>query len=453
MIDHFLRFADVVVDYEVVALKPCGDDIVELKFGKKIRSKAKNAGGVDVNVVEKVPFESGQFCFITLSNVSAMQSHPFNFSGGMADPYNTVHIKSMGPQSWTGQLLTLAQNMKEVNEGDASNKGNKALVDLSKIKLSMDGPYGEAFPFQRTSSILLIGGGIGITPLHSVLRTLLYLCNSENIGLPQDCPLKKIRLVWAFRNDEVLSQNSTFMHTLLQIPAASLKKKTSSGQLKSYQKGKPKIGKEGKKGKDRKVSIAKERVSASSPSTAPQGQGRTQDEDGDEWGEENLAMRGSANRKGPKHSYRAGGDEPIVEEEEYDESQIDDGEDEGLDAFDSSLSLSELGTNPATASILNGTVFEVSLYCTQGSHTGANADAGGGDAYYGKNSNNNSKKVAAAAATDAEAAGNKYSLYYHWDDSAELDEDAVQPYGTVDSDNKSAKAFAFPHQVSLTLKP
>jgi hypothetical protein len=40
------------------------------------------------------------------------------------------------------------------------------------LKVNIDGPYGLPPPFSRYSHILLIGGGIGITPLHSSLRSL-----------------------------------------------------------------------------------------------------------------------------------------------------------------------------------------------------------------------------------------------------------------------------------------
>jgi NAD(P)H-flavin reductase len=81
--------------------------------------------------------------------------------------------------------------------------------------VNVDGPYGLPFAFRQHTKILLMAGGIGITPLHSILRTLLLLSLSPE-GLGNDCCLKAVRLVWSVRDR---SQIALFKDTLERAKA------------------------------------------------------------------------------------------------------------------------------------------------------------------------------------------------------------------------------------------
>ncbi len=200
--DHMIRFTDAVKNYEVVALEACGDDVVTLSFGIKSSISGK---------IENLTFESGQYVFVNIPDISPLQSHPFNISGSMYDSSTVLHIKSCGQNTWTGQLLEMAKMIKKENEKAKRTSGK--LFQLNRLGIGIDGPYGLPFPYARCTSILLVGGGIGVTPLHSILRSLLHLSRT-NKGISKESVLRKVKLVWTFRNSKLITENAVFRDTL-----------------------------------------------------------------------------------------------------------------------------------------------------------------------------------------------------------------------------------------------
>ena len=63
------------------------------------------------------------------------------------------------------------------------------------LSICVDGPYGNSIDIQQYSHILLVAGGIGITPLHSMLRTAVLLLQQSQEG--RLGRLQCIRLVWS----------------------------------------------------------------------------------------------------------------------------------------------------------------------------------------------------------------------------------------------------------------
>ena len=218
LIDHCLRLSNSVRNFEVVGLRDVGDSIVELEFAIKRNPYAP---------LDALPFESGQYVFVNIPDISPLQSHPFNISGSSFDKTNVLHIKSCGAGTWTGDLLDLSRLVTRTNEQAAEGgqgqhgHGTKQCkpFPLQRLGITIDGPYGTGLPWMRCTNILLIGGGVGVTPLHSLLRSLLQLQQGKN-GMPHGCKLGKIRLVWTFRNEDLIAKNRMFMSTLCMIPAS-----------------------------------------------------------------------------------------------------------------------------------------------------------------------------------------------------------------------------------------
>jgi predicted ferric reductase len=220
MIDHMVRFCKMIRPIEVISLKALPHDVTEIKFGIQTNpgwSKPQDIpiGGpvekkVDVGTgVEAIHFESGQFVWLQIPEVDQMQSHPFNITCSQFDPYSTVFVKSQGENTWTGKLYELA---KVAGEAHPNNP-----YPIKNMRLFVDGPYGNRFPYEKYNSILLIAGGIGITGVHSILRTLIQICNSDK-GLPEDAILRKVRLVWVMKDPDLLYGNELLMYTLQMIP-------------------------------------------------------------------------------------------------------------------------------------------------------------------------------------------------------------------------------------------
>jgi predicted ferric reductase len=111
-------------------------------------------------------YSVGQYCFLNIPQISALEWHPFSISSAPEDDITTHHIKAMGQGQWTGKLVDFAY---EIN---ANLSSEKSLLD---IVINVDGPYGLNIPIANYSRFCFIAGGIGITPLHSYVRHL-YLC-------------------------------------------------------------------------------------------------------------------------------------------------------------------------------------------------------------------------------------------------------------------------------------
>ncbi|CAJ0912500.1 3494_t:CDS:2, partial [Entrophospora sp. SA101] len=138
--------------------------------------KAKNIVSIEAiqSGVTKVVFEynsyysAGQYMFINIPNLNPPLSwftwHPISFSSSesvqdVGDTHKaSFHMKCLG--GFTKQLYAGAQ------EGNEYGK--------AKLKLRVDGPYGKvSIDFIRYRTVILIGSGIGVTPMMSILKDLV----------------------------------------------------------------------------------------------------------------------------------------------------------------------------------------------------------------------------------------------------------------------------------------
>lgn len=105
---------------------------------------------------------------------------------------------------FTDKLHKLAQDRQHNNEQSAAEP----------LTVHVDGPYGNTiFETSRYDAVILVAGGIGITPLHGVLRFLHQLAVA-NFG-----PARRVHLVWCVREPALLR---TIEDTLLSVADQSL---------------------------------------------------------------------------------------------------------------------------------------------------------------------------------------------------------------------------------------
>jgi predicted ferric reductase len=171
-------------------------------------------------------FYAGQYAWLCVPSISPFQWHPFTISSSPSkaalEATAEFHIKDMGEGTWTGKLAAQALALTGKPEGD-----QEGLLPSSApaLVMSIDGPYGRTGHYYESTVLLLIAGGIGITPMHAILQDLLL--RASEVGTREAAkhegpsaarlPLgrvQRVHLVWAVR-DERLPQ--AFADTLLGL--------------------------------------------------------------------------------------------------------------------------------------------------------------------------------------------------------------------------------------------
>ncbi|CAL0325243.1 unnamed protein product [Lupinus luteus] len=123
-------------------------------------------------------YKSGQYMFVNCAAVSPFEWHPFSITSAPDDDYLSVHIKIVG--DWTRNLKTkFSQACRAPLNGQSGllraecMKGdNSPSNNLPKVMV--DGPYGApAQDYTQYEVVLLVGLGIGATPMISILKDMV----------------------------------------------------------------------------------------------------------------------------------------------------------------------------------------------------------------------------------------------------------------------------------------
>ena len=169
------------------------------RYPRKARIRVVSESVVEVTFckVKGFDYNAGQHLSLCIPEID-MSSHPFSIATCPRMNHGSVLIRKAG--NWTRALHHLASQQKEVS-------------------ILLEGPNGspniDIFDTTRYQSVLLLSGGIGITPIQSICNQLIY---EQSKGVRD---LKKIRCVWTDRdpvlvkNADVVRRNSS-VH--LQVP-------------------------------------------------------------------------------------------------------------------------------------------------------------------------------------------------------------------------------------------
>ncbi|KAK9810903.1 hypothetical protein WJX73_006915 [Symbiochloris irregularis] len=137
---------------------------------------------------EKFDYMGGQYMLICVPAISLWEWHPFSLSSHPSSDKVTMHIRVLG--DWTRSLYALASKTD----------------DAQPIRFFLEGPYGSLSVDIYGDSykmFLLIGGGIGITPMQSVLNHLMADVKSGR-------PIKKIWFIWSVNDSHMV--DSVLLH-------------------------------------------------------------------------------------------------------------------------------------------------------------------------------------------------------------------------------------------------
>ncbi|PON82521.1 Respiratory burst oxidase [Trema orientale] len=121
-------------------------------------------------------YSSGQYIYLNCSIISPFEWHPFSITSTPRDDYLSVHIRILG--DWTRELKRIFSEICQpprINQSGLLRADIEQVNDKTKMpRLLVDGPYGApAQDYKQYDVILLIGLGIGATPMISVLKAVL----------------------------------------------------------------------------------------------------------------------------------------------------------------------------------------------------------------------------------------------------------------------------------------
>ena len=161
---------------KVAAIKLHPSDVIEVRMQKK-----------------RFRYKPGQYLFLACPELSRFEWHPFTITSAPEEDFVSVHIRCVG--DWTrGFAKVLAP------EGSVRRKSlvlDKAVDAKGRARVKLDGPFGAASEdVFRFRVVILVGGGIGVTPFASILKSIRYRLEAGT-GLGR---LEKVYFFWTSRD-------------------------------------------------------------------------------------------------------------------------------------------------------------------------------------------------------------------------------------------------------------
>merc|ERR1712228_14667 len=142
-----------------------------------------------------------QYVFINIPNISMLQWHPFSISNPLHHSSTVFFIKNMN-RGWTQSLNKMASKLRSIEH----------------LNVAIEGPYGITLDFENYQHIVLVAGGVGITPLHNIFMTLYeQIVNSKNVRIPS------FELWWINKTAEAFSYYIDSFRTFQNNPVQSIK--------------------------------------------------------------------------------------------------------------------------------------------------------------------------------------------------------------------------------------
>ncbi|KAF3780020.1 Ferric reduction oxidase 2 [Nymphaea thermarum] len=190
MVDRFLRFLQSRQPVRLLCARVLPCHVVELTFSKRL--------GLHYNPMSTV--------FINIPTISTLQWHPFSVTSdnSLEKDELTVVIKSEG--GWSEALY---QKLSSKN------------VAVDRLEVAVEGPYGPpSIDYLRHDVLVMISGGVGITPFFSIVRHLLA----------QRTKAPRLLLVCAFKSSAELHM----LDLLLPVSLSATKISSLELQVEAY---------------------------------------------------------------------------------------------------------------------------------------------------------------------------------------------------------------------------
>ncbi|OVA20614.1 FAD-binding 8 [Macleaya cordata] len=128
--------------------------------------------------------------FLKVPSISKLQWHPFSITSSSSVDDERISVIVKGDGWWTNSLYN---TILAALDSDPHQ--------VKCLPVHVEGPYGPvSTDFLRYDSLLLVAGGIGITPFLSILQELAFIQNSKKSTLPT-----RIQLIYAVKKSEDIS--------------------------------------------------------------------------------------------------------------------------------------------------------------------------------------------------------------------------------------------------------
>ena len=143
-LDKFLRTIWTSLPSRTTVMRNRGDAVAQVRFPKNVLSRMMSRHKV------------GQYMFVNFPELSLFEWHPFSVSSGPHEDEIELHIRALGDH--TRKIVALAKT--------CAASGHAPWIRA-------DGPYGLLdFNYRRYHVLLLVGGGIGITPIVGLMKDI-----------------------------------------------------------------------------------------------------------------------------------------------------------------------------------------------------------------------------------------------------------------------------------------
>ncbi|XP_048138174.1 ferric reduction oxidase 8, mitochondrial isoform X2 [Rhodamnia argentea] len=148
----------------------------------------------------KLKYSPTSVVFMKVPRISELQWHAFSITSSSNVQEDTMSLMIKCEGWWTNTICRMIT--EELNSDTHRTKC---------IQVAIEGPYGPStVDFLRYDSMLLIAGGIGITPFLSILQEIVSAKGSSRHRFPE-----KIHLIHAVKRSQDMSLLSSISHILL----------------------------------------------------------------------------------------------------------------------------------------------------------------------------------------------------------------------------------------------
>lgn len=185
-----------VIAREQVTVQKLPGDITKIQF-PRFRTDTGKA----------FKYSPGQYAFLCIPELGLLEWHPFSISSAPHEDMVTFHVRALG--DWTSKLRALVPD-----EGEAV---------AAPFDLFVDGPYGSIsidmdghLPQTTYSHVVAFCGGIGITPMRSIVNQLYHELHQEKKRLT----MRSVRMVWTVQDFGIVDAFMKQDPSIEVVPAA-----------------------------------------------------------------------------------------------------------------------------------------------------------------------------------------------------------------------------------------